>query len=324
MDVRRAGLLLGLAGVLAAAGCSGAAAPRAETPASHQAAYPSPTPTPSPSPKAEPAGPYVALGDSYTSGLGVEPKAGEPSGCGRSGVNYPSLVARAIGASGAGFTDVSCSGATTADLTAAQRTAGGTNGPQLDALSAATRLVTLGIGGNDAGFVGVVTECAAQGLKQVLGLVKGTDAPCRRHYTENGRDELQRRVETVGARLDVALRQIRERAPRAKVYVVGYPALLPADGAACEQTLGQGVSAGDLGFLREKEGALNTVLAEHAKAAGAAYVDTSTPSAGHDMCAGSGIRWVEPPLPDPGLAPVHPNALGQQGMAAAVLAAVRG
>ncbi|AUG77125.1 hypothetical protein CFP65_2285 [Kitasatospora sp. MMS16-BH015] len=315
MGRSRAGLLVGLAGVLAlaGAGCSaGVGGPVAKAAAA---------PSASPSPRA-PVGPYVALGDSYTSGLGIAPKVGEPAGCARSGVNYPALVAKAVGLAGAGFTDVSCTGATTADLTESQRTASGTNAPQLDALSAATRLVTLGVGGNDAGFVGVVTECAAQGLKAALGLVKG-DAPCRQHYTEGGRDELEQRVETAGSRLDAVLRQIRARAPQARVYVVGYPSLFPADGAGCAETLGRGVSTGDVGFLREKETALNAMLAERAKAAGAAYVDTFTPSLGHDMCAGEGVRWIEPPLPAAGMAPVHPNAQGQQGMAAAVLRAVR-
>jgi hypothetical protein len=60
-------------------------------------------------------------------------------------------------------------------------------------------------------------------------------------------------------------------------------------------------------------------VAEHA-----VFVDTYTPSLGHDMCAGPERRWIEPPLPAAGRAPLHPNAAGQQGMAAAVLAAVAG
>ncbi|WP_441246205.1 SGNH/GDSL hydrolase family protein [Kitasatospora sp. McL0602] len=281
---------------------------------------------PSPEPS-EASGPYVALGDSYTSGLAIAPQVGEPAGCARSGVNYPSLVAKAVGLTAAEFADVSCSGATTAHLTQAQQTLDGTNAPQLDALSASTRLVTLGIGGNDVGFVSVLTECAAQGLRKALvgELAAGSaaDSPCRAHYTPNGQDVLRGKVEAAGEQLDGVLRLIRQRAPQARVYVVGYPALLPDDGAACTRTLGRGVSVGDLAFLLEKERGLNAMLQERAKAAGAAYVDTFTPSVGHDMCAGEGTRWVEPPLPEAGLAPVHPNAQGEAGMAAAVLRAVR-
>lgn len=276
-----------------------------------------------------PTGPYVALGDSYTSGLRIEPQVGTPAGCARSGVNYPSLVAKALGLSPAAFTDVSCSGATTADLTDPQRTGHGTNAPQLDALTPATRLVTLGIGGNDAGFVDVLEECAKQSVRQtLLGGLTGTpaaEAPCRAHYTAaDGRDDVRTKVDTAGEQLAGLLREIGRRAPQARVYVVGYPALLPSDAVACTETLGRGVSAGDLGFLLEEERGLNAMLEQRAKAAGAEYVDTFGASVGHDLCAGEGVRWIEPPLPAEGLAPVHPNARGQEGMAAAVLRAVRG
>ncbi len=272
----------------------------------------------------------MALGDSYTAGLAIDPQVGTPVGCGRSGVNYPALVAKNLGlGAGPGFTDVSCSGATTDDLTGAQRTSGGTNAPQLDALSPATRLVTLGIGGNDVGFVDVLAECAKDNLKDSLlgdltGRPAADQAPCRAHYTAaDGQDQLQRKVDAAGERLAGLLREIGRRAPQATVYVVGYPALLPGDATACAETLGRSVSPGDLGFLLAEERGLNAMLRQRAQSSGARYVDTFTPSAGHDMCAGEGTRWIEPPFPTPGSAPVHPNALGQQGMAAAVLDGIR-
>src|ERR1700733_14323201 len=66
---------------------------------------------------------YVALGDSFTSGPDVptqldavtSPRA--PASCMRSSRNYPSLVARTLGLV---LRDVSCSGATTKDLTTPQ------------------------------------------------------------------------------------------------------------------------------------------------------------------------------------------------------------
>ncbi len=316
---RRAAAAAALAGLLLAAGCSGTApAPLPATPT------PRPTPTPTP-----PPGPYVALGDSYTSGLMIEPQTGEPKGCARSAVNYPSLVAGELRLAGADFRDVSCSAARTGDLTGTQRTDDGANPPQLDALSAATRLVTVGIGGNDAGFVDVITECAKQNLVQsFLGGFGGSPAaaaPCRDHYASAaGADQVQRRVDAAGEKLAGVLREVTRRAPQARVYVVGYPALLPADPAACTPVLGNAVTPADLGFLAEKERQLNAMLERQARAAGAGFVDEAVPSAGHDMCAGEGVRWVEPPAPAPGLAAVHPNARGQQGMARAVLKAVRG
>ncbi|GAA1074715.1 SGNH/GDSL hydrolase family protein [Kitasatospora arboriphila] len=323
--------------LLAAAGCGADGGSRAVPPAppSDGAQQQSPgrsAAQASPSP----AGPYVALGDSYTSGLKVPPQTGTPAGCARSGVNYPALVAAGLGLTGTGFRDVSCSGARTGDLTAPQRTADGTNPPQLDALAGTTRLVTVGIGGNDAGFMDVVTRCAQESLRSTLaaggataaagGGTGGAASACRAVYAAagGGPDEVQQKVAAAGGKVGAVLAEIHRRAPSARVYVVGYPALLPADPAACRATLGDGFAAADLAFLTEKQQQLNGMLRERAAAAGAVFVDTAAVSAGHDMCAGEGERWIEPALPAAGGAPLHPNARGERGMAEAVLAAVRG
>jgi len=108
---------------------------------------------------APPNGPYVALGDSYTAAPKVPGQSGRPAGCERSDHDYPALVARELGLKQAEFRDLSCSGATMADLSAAQSTHQGTNPAQLSAVSTATRLVTLGIGGNDIDFSSMITTC---------------------------------------------------------------------------------------------------------------------------------------------------------------------
>lgn len=78
---------------------------------------------------APPKGPYVALGDSYTAGPEIPDRTGTPAGCDRSDHNYPALVAARLGLAAADFRDVSCSGATIADLTAPQSTDDGVNSP---------------------------------------------------------------------------------------------------------------------------------------------------------------------------------------------------
>ena len=65
---------------------------------------------------------YVALGDSYTAAPLVPP-TDTSNVCLRSGANYPALVAEAM--PGTTLTDVSCSGATTANTTTPQIGAGG-------------------------------------------------------------------------------------------------------------------------------------------------------------------------------------------------------
>jgi hypothetical protein len=75
-------------------------------------------------------------------------------------------------------------------------------------------------------------------------------------------------------------------------------------------------------FLDDEELQLNSALRQDAQAAGATYVDTYTPSVGHDACSDPGNRWIEPLLPASPAAPLHPSAVGEQGMADAVSRAI--
>ncbi|MFJ8494412.1 SGNH/GDSL hydrolase family protein [Streptomyces sp. NPDC094038] len=272
-----------------------------------------------------PTGPYVALGDSYTAGPKIPAQKGRPAGCERSDRNYPALLAADLGLKPAEFRDLSCSGATTADLLAAQSTGDGTNPAQLSAVTATTRLVTLGIGGNDIGFSSLVTTCVKAGVfYQVEKGIRGSkadDAPCRQWYASGGTDGIETKIGTAGGRVSAALGDIRRRAPRARVLVVGYPAILPAQDDGCQRAMG--LAPGDVAFLRQKEQRLNDVLRDRARAAGATYVDTYTPSAGRDACADADVRWIEPLVPTAAAAPVHPNERGQLGMSRAVLDALR-
>src|SRR6202012_2586546 len=105
-------------------------------------------------------GPYVSLGDSYTAAPLVPNPTGSPILCGRSTNNYPSDVARVL--SPTSFSDSSCSSATTVDMTQSQSLEGGQQAapPQSNARNAKDALVTIGIGGNDAGLISVAEECA--------------------------------------------------------------------------------------------------------------------------------------------------------------------
>lgn len=253
---------------------------------------------------------YVAMGDSYTAGPGIPNQLLDPLGCWRSDANYPHLVARALGAA---LRDVSCSGAETEDLSSPQAVLGGPNPPQLDALDGQVATVTLQIGGNDIGFSEILQRCATP-------LPFGT--PCRDYYTSGGMDELSRRITATGPKVAAALAEVARRSPNARLFVVGYPTILPEAGPGCWPSMP--IAPLDVPYLRDKEKELNAMLATRAAAAGATYVDVYGPSVGHDACQLPGIRWVEPVVPLSPAAPVHPNALGMQGMAAVVGAAVAG
>jgi lysophospholipase L1-like esterase len=265
-------------------------------------------------------GSYVALGDSYTAGLGIPEQAGATAGCGQSTSSYPYLVARSLRLD---LTDMSCSSATIADMTAAQPTGDGTNPAQLGALSSGTALVTVSIGGNDIGLIDIVTKCTELDLVPALipGGGSSTLTPCEDFYTSGGTDQIRQRIRSVTGHLADTLTQIRERAPHARVYVVGYPDLLPAGGGGCGGALG--ITAGDIAFLNREEVRLNGALEQVARAAGDGYVDTYTPSQGHDACSAPASRWLEPLLTTSAAAPLHPNAAGERAMADAVVEAVK-
>jgi hypothetical protein len=253
-------------------------------------------------------GRYVALGDSYTAGPLIPNQSLNPLGCLRSDHNYPHLVQP--GLTTATFSDVSCSGATTDDMFNEQSTEIGTNPPELNALTADTRVVTLGIGGNDIGFSEVVINCAR---------LNPFD-PCKDDYVHDGIDELSDRIAATAPRVDAVIAGIHSRSPSAKVFVVGYPTILPQTGSGCWPTVP--ILPTDVSYLRSKEIQLNAMLSAHAAADGAYYVDTYTSSNGHDVCKGTGTKWVEGLIPTSPAAPVHPNALGMQNDATVTLARI--
>ncbi|NUS74272.1 MAG: SGNH/GDSL hydrolase family protein [Corynebacteriales bacterium] len=253
---------------------------------------------------------YVALGDSYVSGPGIPQQ--DTSGCGRSDQNYPALIAAELKPQE--FTDVSCGGATTKEMTASQLDNGKEiNPPQLEALTEKTDLVTLGIGGNDIGFGSIVQTCV------MLGLVDKDGAPCQARYTIGGSDQLEKKIGEKATEVDAVLDAIAQRSPDAKTYIVGYPTILPESGT-CQNVLP--FAKGDYEYLRGVFGKLNSMLEEQADKNGAHYIDTVTGSKGHDVCQPVGTKWVEGITPESPAAPVHPNALGMAGTAAIVLDAL--
>jgi hypothetical protein len=258
-------------------------------------------------------GPYVSLGDSYTAAPLVPSPTGNPILCGRSTNNYPSDVARAIAPST--FADASCSSATTADMTQPQNLYNlQTNPPQFNALSSADQLVTVGIGGNDAGLISVAEECAR------LDATSPNGTPCKDHYTAGGSDPNVAAINAAGPKIANVLSGIHTLAPSAKVLIVGYPDGLPTDGTACWPLVP--ITAGDITYFNGLEQQLNQVIASDAAAGSATFVDTWNSSIGHDACKPPGVAWVNGIVPTSVAFPLHPNQMGEANMAQQVLTAL--
>lgn len=260
-------------------------------------------------------GPMVALGDSYAAGnLIPDSPVGTPAGCLRSTHNYSSDVAAAIGSSS--YTDAACSGATTVDMTQSQSTSIGTDPAQFNAIGASDAVVTVTIGGNDVGFSGILTECVK------LSITNPFSDPCKKHYTSGGTDQLAAAVAAAAPKVATVLQGVRSRAPQARIVLVGYPDILPNTGDGCFPLVP--LAHGDVPYLRGTEQALNSALAGVATANGSTFVDTYTASIGHDVCKAPGTKWIEGLVPTSLAYPFHPNKAGQQGMASAVVAALKG
>ena len=255
---------------------------------------------------AEAAPRYTALGDSFAAGPLI-PNPVAPLGCLKSSNNYGRIAQRTLAF--AEYRDATCSGAETEDMFAPQNVSpGGPNPPQLDSLSADTRLVTLTIGGNDIGFSDLAQDCVS---------VWPFGSPCRDRYTRGG-DQISALIAATASRVDAVLDAMRLRSPLAKVLVVNYSAILPHSGSGCWPRMP--VTPRDVAWLRSKHVELNGMLAQQAAANGAVIVDVYGASVGRDACAGSGTRWVEPYIPGNAAAPLHPNLRGMQAMAAMVVA----
>ncbi|GHG59802.1 SGNH/GDSL hydrolase family protein [Streptomyces griseocarneus] len=251
---------------------------------------------------------YVALGDSYASGPAI-PRQTDLT-CLRSSANYPSLIRKELGVTD--FQDVSCMGARTDDMWRQQRDT--RRPPQLDAVRGDTRLVTISVGGNDIDFDGILKRCTHPSSPIPDG------NPCQRHFSQRGTDELDKRIDDTAPKVAALLKAVHKKAPRARVAVVGYPAIIGDDARGCRESLR--VADGDVPYLRGTLRRLNAMLRREAFAQGDLYVNTNATTAAHSACRPFADRWIEGIRSTRASAAFHPNAKGEKAMSEAVLDAL--
>jgi len=181
----------------------------------------------------------------------------------------------------ASFEFVACSGATTADVRA----------NQISALQPTTDLVTITIGGNDAGFGPVLQTCtAAESDRTCIAAVDAAEAFERTVL----RDRLAR---TYAA--------IRAAAPHAHVVVLGYPRLFELT-PSCADPLAPNVTRRSK--LNEGADVLNSVIRSASQQHAFSFTDVRDRFAGHGVCSTN--PWINGPSTPATVGPYHPNQTG--------------
>ncbi|WP_128375551.1 SGNH/GDSL hydrolase family protein [Streptomyces cavernae] len=207
---------------------------------------------------------YVALGDSYSSGVGAGSYISSSGDCKRSTKAYPHLWAAAHSPSV--FTFAACSGARTSDVLA----------NQLGGLGTGTGLVSITIGGNDAGFADVMTTCVLQSESTCLARIATAKA-----YVDS----------TLPGNLDRVYSAIRAKAPSARVVVLGYPRFYKLNGNCLA-----GLTERERAAINDGADYLNSAIAKRAADHGYTFGDVRPAFTGHEICSGSSwlhsVNWL--------------------------------
>ncbi|MFI7342597.1 SGNH/GDSL hydrolase family protein [Streptomyces sp. NPDC050085] len=222
---------------------------------------------------------YVALGDSYSSGVGSGSYDSSSGDCKRSTKAYPALWAAAHSPSSFNFT--ACSGARTGDVLA----------NQLGPLSASTGLVSISIGGNDAGFADVMTTCVLNSESTCINRIN----EARAYVTS-----------TLPGKLDQVYSAISAKAPAAHVVVLGYPRFYKLGGSCLA-----GLSENERSAINSAADLLNTTTAKRVADHGFTFGDVAAKFTGHEICSGDAwlhsVNWTN--IGES----YHPTAAGQSG-----------
>jgi lysophospholipase L1-like esterase len=236
---------------------------------------------------------YVALGDSYASGVGAGDYISASGSCDQSPNAYPALWAAANDP--ASYVSEACSGATTSSVLSSQ----------LSALSSSTTLVSLTVGGDDIGFSSVMETC---------NLYFFSTSTC-----VSAIDQAETKVEDdLPGDLDSLLSAIKTDAPDATVIVLDYPDFYDlSQSSSCA-----GLSTTDRTDIDQGIDLIDGVLQTAAAQYGDVFADIRPAFAGHEICDSdswlNSIDWTDIDNS------YHPTSAGQADGYLPVLTAAAG
>ncbi|MDI6101637.1 SGNH/GDSL hydrolase family protein [Actinoplanes sp. NEAU-A12] len=215
---------------------------------------------------------YVALGDSYSSGVGAP---GQTGLCLRSNNSYAAQWAARNNP--ASFQFLACGGATTDDV----------RDDQVPAIRAGADLVSITIGGNDAGFAPTIVTC-----------LTSSDSACTTKVNQ-GKAYV---ADTLPGKLDATYAAIRAKTPGARVVVLSYPLIFDTSSLICEMSITKRRA------LNSGAQALDAMIKQRAEAAGFVYSEVRDEFTGHGVCSSrpylNGLTIVPPQNS------YHPNSSG--------------
>jgi len=240
-----------------------------------------------PTAAASAASQYVALGDSYSSGVGTRVFYEESGECDRSPDAYGPKIAAAKGYT---LNFEACSGAKTPEV----------NEKQLSKLSSSTSLVTITIGGNDAGFSNVIINCALYYFTCGSAISEANEFIAKK----------------LPGLLETTYKDIRAKATTAQVIVLGYPKLFTKEGATCNVNF---LTSGNEKKMNESAEKLDAVIKARAEAMKFTFVNPTSEFESHEVCSSS--EWLNGQS-NPLSESYHPNVSGQAEFTSLVEAAI--
>lgn len=292
---------------------------------------------------------YVAMGDSYSSGQynspylsGTDVQNAPVDTCHRSAAAYPALLEDDTDLSLNMTAFVACAGAQESQITSPN--ADNNEPAQISAVHSDTNLITISVGGNNAGFPTVMSTCTL--ANALTSAQQDADMTQAQADEQDCTDALNTAMSTLTAssftnNLTALYESIMDHAgANTKLLVVGYPQLFPEYiniSTQCEwgtlvtdligKTDGRTVSVSDDDLLRAGVAKINADIAAAISAtnnSNVVFVDPSSAFSGHEECTNdpwfSGIVVSTNTVDQQGS--YHPNAAGQTAYASVVAAKI--
>ena len=222
---------------------------------------------------------YVALGDSYSSGVGAGDYTSSSGSCDQSTNAYTQLWADMVSPSP--FSFEACSGATTTDVL----------DNQLGALNSSTSLVSITAGGDDVGFSSVMETCVLDSTSSCVSAI------------DNAESEIEN---VLPGNLDTLYSAIQADAPNAQVVVLDYPDLYDlSQSSTCV-----GLSTTDRTDLNQAADMLDSAIETQATNYGFTFADVRPYFVGNEICDSdpwlNSVDWTDIS------SSYHPTAQGQE------------